>query len=488
MNKWSDTFINYHQATLNYYNNNANQFSQNNSINSINTFNNNLNSNRNFQLRNANTNIYSSSNFRHRYPNNINQSTNTNNLLQKTNLNFANRNEISKSNNKNNNFYANNTNTNNINTNTINTSIININNTSSNNFNKNNYIKFPRYENKNYKPKIHKNKELKTQSNIKIMELLNKNGESLYQYITTQKGSKDFQEFLKTINEIEVEILIFKLKIYFSDIIMNKYGNYFCKQLFLICLPSQRIQILDSIKERFIEISNSVYGTYPLQHLIEIINLPEEKKLVLSYILGNELLLALDTKGTYILQKFISSTKEEERVELNNNLLSLIDKLIVDQFGVCVLIQLAKYSKDQTILQKIADFVTKGGPLTYIQHPYANYIVQILLSKTSDMPFCKEIIDTIVQNYLSLSMQKFTSNIVEKCLKFGSDETVQKIFNSIINEEKLESLLNNNYGNYVLEKLISRLNYDEKMTFAKAMTKSRKGKNIPNIIKNVLCK
>ena len=503
MNNWSDTFISYHQVNLNYYNNNSNQFSQNNNANSINTSNNNFISNRNFQLRNPNNNNYSNPNFRNRYPNNNDQFNNANNnLLPKTNPNFVNRNDIITNNN------TNNKNMNNINTNTINTNIINrnnnnintinsniinrntinTNNNNTNTININNNIKFSGNENKKNRPKAKKNKELKIQSNLKLMELLNKNGESLYQYITTQKGSKDLQDFLKTINEKEVEILLHKLKIYLSDIIMDKYGNYFCKQLFLICLPYQRIQILDSIKERFIEISNNIYGTYPLQHLIEIINMPEEKNIVLSYILGNELILALNSKGTYILQKFISITKEGERFELNNNLLNLIDKLIINQSGVCVLIQLIKYSKDQKILQNIADFITKNGPLTYIQHPYANYIVQILLCKSSDMPFCKEIINTIIQNYLSLSMQKFTSNIVEKCLKYGSQETVKIIFDSIINDEKLESLLSNNYGNYVLEKLISRLNYEEKLIFTKAMTKSRKGKDIPNIIKNVLCK
>ena len=485
MNKWSDTFINYHQVNLNYYyNNNDSQFSQSDDGNSINNSNNNIVSNRNFQLRRTNNNNYSIPNFSHRPTNSSNKSTDTNNNLTETNQNLINRNDIIKNNNtKNFNF-----NNNNIVTNNINTNIININNKSNNSINTNNNIKFSRNDNKHNKSKTKKNKDIKIQSNIRIMELLNKNGESLFQYVTTQKGSKKLQDSLKTINETEVELLIYKLKIYLSDIIMDKYGNYFCKQLFLICLPSQRIQILESIKERFVEISNNTYGTYPLQHLIEIINMPEEKKIVLSYTLGNELILALNAKGTYILQKFLSATKEPERIELNNNLLNLIDKLIFDQFGVCVLIQLIKHTENQKNLKKVADFITKGGSLKFIQHPYANYIVQILLSKSSDMPFCKEIINTIVQNYLSLSIQKFTSNIVEKCLKYGSDENVKAIFNSIIDEEKLESLLNNDYGNYVLEKLISRLDYEEKLTFTKAMTKSRKGKNIPNIIKNVLCK
>ena len=158
------------------------------------------------------------------------------------------------------------------------------------------------------------------------------NDQNLFNYIITQKGSREAQNIIKKVNETEVEILISKLKKYFSDITIDKYGNYFSQKLIQICLPSQRIQLLKSINGRFVEIANNSFGTHPLQSLIEIINMPEEKKIVLSYILNNETLLALDSKGTHVLQKFISSTKDEERYELNQNLINLISQLIVNYF------------------------------------------------------------------------------------------------------------------------------------------------------------
>ena len=50
--------------------------------------------------------------------------------------------------------------------------------------------------------------------------------------------------------------------------------------------------------------------------------------------------------------------------------------------------------------------------------------------------------ETIVNNYLSLSMQKFSSNVVENCIKYGDENTVKKIYKHILEQEKLESLLN----------------------------------------------
>ena len=327
----------------------------------------------------------------------------------------------------------------------------------------------------------------KSNSNISLKKLLEMNELNLYNYIITQKGSRDVQNILKKANENEVELIISKIKKYFSDITIDKYGNYFSKKLIQICLPSQRIQLLESINNRFVEIANNSFGTHPLQCLIEIINMPEEKKLALNYILNNEKELALDSKGTHVLQKFISCTKDEERNELNQNLIKIIDQLIINQFGVCALIQLVKHSKDKNIAKKLANYITSGDPLSFIQHPYANYAVQSLLINT-DLTYCDVIIDTIIQNYLSLSMQKFSSNVVENCIKYGKESTVKKIYKNIVEQEKLESLLNNNYGNFVLEKLIARLNKEERMVFIKKIEKLGKTKVISNTIKSLLYK
>ena len=341
--------------------------------------------------------------------------------------------------------------------------------------------------NKNSNNNQQEEKISKSNSNFSLKKLLEMNEQNIYNYIITQKGSRDVQNILKKANENEVELIISKTKKYFSDITIDKYGNYFSKKLIQICLPSQRIQLLESINERFVEIANNSFGTHPLQCLIEIINMPEEKKLVLNYILNNEKDLALDSRGTHVLQKFISCTKDEERYELNQNLIKLIDKLIINQFGVCVLIQLIKHSKDKIIAKKLANYITNGDPLSFIQHPYANYAVQSLLINT-DLTYCDVIIDTIVQNYLSLSMQKFSSNVVENCIKYGKENTVKKIYKNIVEQEKLESLLNNNYGNFVLEKLISRINKEEKMVFIKKIDKLGKARVISNTIKNLLYK
>ena len=337
-----------------------------------------------------------------------------------------------------------------------------------------------------HKKQNKKNKKEKQDENNIIKKMLNMPDYSLCNFLKNQKDSRDAQNALTNMKENEVDLLINKLKFYISDITLDKYGNYFTQKLIQICVPSQRLKIIQNLNGRFIEIANSSFGTHPLQNLMEIVNMPEEKKLILKYILGNETVLSFDIKGTHILQKYICNTNDEDRYELNINIINLMDKLIVDISGVCVLIKLIKHTKDKIILEKVAKYITNNEPLFFIQHPYANYAVQSLIMNPVALPFCDKIIETIVNNYLSLSMQKFSSNVVENCIKYADENSVKKIYNAIIDQEKIESLLNNNYGNYVLEKLIERIGQEDKIKLAKKIEKFGKNKILSNCLKSII--
>lgn len=76
------------------------------------------------------------------------------------------------------------------------------------------------------------------------------------------------------------------------------------------------------------------------------------------------------------------------------------------------------------------------GMATNSQNPYANYVVQSLFNQ-NDIHLCDDIIDTIVEHFFFLSMQKFSSNVVENCIRYSDESVVNKIYNDIITTGKL---------------------------------------------------
>ena len=363
---------------------------------------------------------------------------------------------------------------------------------SMNSLNPNLTLSFQNRNNKNIFQEININQNLsdnkiKYNTAMSIKKITEINSSNLYNYIITQKGSREMQTLINKMKENEVEILLAKICPYISEIIMDKYGNYFSKKLIQICLPYQRIKLLKQIENNFIIISKSPFGTHPLQCLIETINMNEEKNLVLKYILNKELELSLDPRGVNVLKKFIISTNDEERKELNNNLIKNISELIINQYGVIILITLIKNSKDKNIFKTITEYINNNNPLFFIQHPYSNYVIQALLIHTNQ-EFCEDIIKNIINNYLNLSLQKNSNKVVENCIKYGKSSTIKKIFNNILEENNLICLLNNYYGKFVIEKLIAKLNKDEKNMIIKKLEENENISEIYSTIKNLLYK
>ena len=341
--------------------------------------------------------------------------------------------------------------------------------------------------NQNYKKKVKKNIKNHKNENLSLEKILLLQNNDFYSYITTQKGSREIQNYLKKISSKEIDLIINKIQFNFPKILIDKYGNYFSQKLIEISCVNQRLEIIKYLKNNFIEISNNCFGTHPIQILIEIITTLEEKKLISDYIKNNEIILSLDSKGTHVLQKFISITKDEERKIINENLINNISKLIYDPFGVCVLIKLIKNTNNKKIKEKLANYIIDNNPMNFIQHPFANYAVQSLFNQ-NDIIYCKDIIKVIVENFYILSMKKFSSNVVENCIKFGNENVSKIIYKEIIEKEKLGNMLNNTYGNFVIEKLISKLNKEEKNKLIKEIEKCGKEKCLSNTIMNLLYK
>jgi hypothetical protein len=60
----------------------------------------------------------------------------------------------------------------------------------------------------------------------------------------------------------------------------------------------------------------------------------------------------------------------------------------------------------------LLDIITKNT-LEIVQNPFGNYIIQHILDEWGPEN-SKDIINVIISNIISLSMQKFSSNVVEK--------------------------------------------------------------------------
>jgi hypothetical protein len=93
--------------------------------------------------------------------------------------------------------------------------------------------------------------------------------------------------------------------------------------------------------------------------------------------------------------------------------------------------------------------------LVRLQDAFGNYVVQYVL-ELGQADSSRGIMENIKGHYAELSMQKFSSNVVEKCLKLGGlDAEREVIIQEIIVSPLLPRLLQDSYGNYVVQSALT---------------------------------
>ena len=84
--------------------------------------------------------------------------------------------------------------------------------------------------------------------------------------------------------------------------------------------------------------------------------------------------------------------------------------------------------------------------------PYGNYVLQHAV--IDNVEFSIAIAEYVSGQLLELAVNKFSSNVVEKCIQTGPDEVRENIITEICNPNTLSHLMQDAFGNYVVQSAV----------------------------------
>jgi len=261
--------------------------------------------------------------------------------------------------------------------------------------------------------------------------------QDLHKVCCTKKGSKKAQQVIAKSRPEEVQKIIDSHKDKIGDLMRDYYANYMCQTLFQSCSSAQRLQVLKALQNKFISIAKDSKGTHSLQTLISLSSLPEEETIYQQAFKGSIVSLSSHPNASHVIQSLLVTLKDKEFIM--KELRSYVRELAMDKQGLCVV---KKCISDYTVYQELMK-----APLTLMQDPYANYAMQLLVDTWSSN--CAATMISQMENKVAqLCIQKYSSNVMEKCLK--EVRMRYHIIKELITEGKVSLLLNCIYGCYVL--------------------------------------
>ena len=267
--------------------------------------------------------------------------------------------------------------------------------------------------------------------------------------IKSHKGSKIFQKYLKP-THCDIHHQIF-LELYnnLEELITDPYANYFCKRFFTYLNQKDRIDFLKKIEKSIVKLSSNSIGTYPIQTIIEHVGSKNEKVIIISAIKDHIKELSIDPFGSHVLEKLLTCFEEE--------FISFIYDYAYDNFlnlannnnGICIVKKILSFTHKKTLHDKLK-IIVKENALQLIKHPYANFVIQVVIECWSDY---KEILDLFDKKYFMLSLEKYASNVVERFIEKDED-VLNNYINEIVNSNHIYDVMRSNYGNYVIQKAL----------------------------------
>ncbi|CAL5383815.1 unnamed protein product [Camellia sinensis] len=304
-----------------------------------------------------------------------------------------------------------------------------------------------------------------------------------------QHGCRLLQKKFEDPKEEEIEALLSEVIDHVGELMRDQFGNYLIQKLVKVCNEKQRTRIILSVtKSQFqlISICLSPHGTRAAQRLLEHITSQQQISLVISALCPGAVALATDPNGYHVIQHCLANfSNEDNKVILivpgakrscnmilssakswkvgllaakysSQHLLKVMAdncfEIATNKSGCCVMQSSVENSQGEYRERLVSEIIANAPHLAEDQ--FGNYVVQQLLGlKIPEVT--TNLLRQLEGTYVSLSRNKYASNVVEKCLAESGEEQSSRIIMELLRNPNVCMLLVDPFGNFVIQSALS---------------------------------
>ncbi|KAJ1265961.1 hypothetical protein BS78_08G114100 [Paspalum vaginatum] len=274
-------------------------------------------------------------------------------------------------------------------------------------------------------------------------------------FCVDQFGSRYIQENIATATPEEKAMVLTEIIPHVAELVMNAFGNYVIQKFMEYGAPDHRRILIECLTGNVFTLSCHMYGCRVIERAIEIGDLDQKVRLA-KELNGFILRCIHDQNANHIVQKCIEHVPQQHIQFIFKNMYGHVAELSTHLYGCRIIEKIFEHCDHPSVQRLILSEIMEQLP-RLARDQFGNYIVQDLL-KYGNPPLRSSIIKMFVGRFMAMSQGKFSSNVIEKCLTYGSLEERQMIINEMLTTggeiEALAVMLDDPYANYVLKKVI----------------------------------
>jgi len=291
---------------------------------------------------------------------------------------------------------------------------------------------------------------------------------TVVQLSCTPTGSKMLQQKLLKAHPSVIKDILDGIETELPTLMCDTYGNHVCSAAFQACSVGQRQRMLEVASHHLHGIAINKCGTHALQALISHVCTVDEQRLMVPALLEHLHSLSCDPNGVHVIQRVLISFGGPCADMVIREVVRHLHILVHNPQGLCVIKKCISQSRSGNNQQQLLREMV-GQVCSLAQGPCSNYAVQHALEEWGG-EVCRPLIQALQGKLVQLSIQKFSSNVVEHALRFTPPDQRQWILEELTSPELTPILMSTVYGHYVAKRILDLAEPEQHAAFAKAIS------------------
>ncbi|MCJ1307225.1 hypothetical protein MMC25_000871 [Agyrium rufum] len=270
----------------------------------------------------------------------------------------------------------------------------------------------------------------------------------IYQLCKDQHGCRFLQKQIETKNEESVRMIFAETNQHVVELMTDPFGNYLCQKLLEFSNDDQRTALINNAAPSMVQIALNQHGTRALQKMIEFISSPVQVQTIIMALRDQVVQLIQDLNGNHVIQKCLNRLSAIDSQFIFDAVGDNCVTVGTHRHGCCVLQRCIDHASGYQRAELIRRITEKAFEL--VQDPFGNYVLQYIVDLNEPLftnPLCLAFRGRVPV----LSKQKFSSNVVEKCLRGAEPEVTALLIVEMLDSIELEKMLRDSFANYVVQ-------------------------------------
>ena len=262
---------------------------------------------------------------------------------------------------------------------------------------------------------------------------------------------------------------------------VDPFGNYLFQKILERITADERVILVKSVSTRLVNASLNLHGTRSVQKIVEVCAVDEEEaeeaaaqqaaeeseddksktktkktetasKILTDALKPSAARLCIDSHGNHAIQRILLKLPYQYTQFIFDAVAASVEDVARHRHGCCV-IQRCLDSRHSAARSHLVSRIVEKS-LELMQDAYGNYVVQYVLDVCGDDEV-HAICESVIGKVCLLAIQKFSSNVMEKCLERCTDRVREEYLNELNDSDRIRELMMDPFGNYVVQRALS---------------------------------